>query len=378
MQITFDDFIHTGPDTLAGRYLRTFWSPVFRSQDLAPGDVVPVKIMCEKFSLYRGQDGAPHLMAPTCPHRGAPLYVGSVEGGSLRCMYHGWKYDGSGQCVEQPRQDPSLCSDVKVRSYPIHEYLGLIFAYLGEGEPPPFRRFADMEQPGVLETCDPEFWPCNYFNRLDNACDLAHVTFTHREAISRAGRPDRMGDGDLKVEETDYGIKCICENPKQITRFHMPNINLVMANVRVEGSMQDAATLAVDRLSWRVPVDDENTVSFSVDLMHVDGEEAERYKERRKRTLEVGKVASPTAMGEAILAGQLKEKDLDKSLSTATLFSVEDYLMQVGQGAVDRSKDRLGRVDIGVILMRKIWERELLAFAEGRTLKQWKAAGLRT
>ncbi len=110
----------------------------------------------------------------------------------------------------------------------------------------------------------------------------------------------------------------------------------------------------------------------------VDGEEAERYKERRKRTLELGKAASPAAMGEAILAGQIKEKDLDKSLSTATLFSVEDYLMQVGQGAVDRSKDRLGRIDIGVILMRKIWERELLAFAEGRSLKQWKTAGLRT
>ncbi len=378
MQLTFDDFIHTGPDRLAGRYLRTYWSPVYRSQDLSPGDVVPVKIMCEKFTLYRGQEGTPHLMAPTCPHRGAPLYVGFVEDDGLRCMYHGWKYDGSGQCVEQPREDPSICDTVKVRSYPTHEYLGLLFAYLGEGEPPPFRRFADMEQPGVLEACDPEFWPCNYFNRLDNACDQAHVTFTHREAILRAGRPDRMGDGDLKVEETDYGIKCIVENPKQFTRFHMPNINLVMANVRVEGSMQDAATLAVDRLSWRVPVDDENTVSFSVDLMHVDGEEAERYKERRKRTLERGKAASPTAMGEAILAGQIKEKDLDKSLSTATLFSVEDYLMQVGQGAVDRSKDRLGRIDMGVILMRKIWERELLAFAEGRPLKQWKTAGLRT
>jgi hypothetical protein len=110
----------------------------------------------------------------------------------------------------------------------------------------------------------------------------------------------------------------------------------------------------------------------------VEGEDAERYKERRKRTLERGKVVSPTAMGEAILAGKLKEKDLDKSLSTATLFSVEDYLIQVGQGVVDRSKDRLSRIDIGVILMRKIWERELLAFSEGRPLKKWKAASLRT
>jgi len=108
--------------------------------------------------------------------------------------------------------------------------------------------------------------------------------------------------------------------------------------------------------------------------MHVEGEEAVRYQERRKKTEELGKTISPTAMGEAILAGKIKEKDLDKGLSTATLFSVEDYLMQVGQGAVDRSKDRLGRNDIGVILLRKIWERELLAFAEGRPLKEWKTA----
>ncbi len=378
MQVSVNDFVHTGPDTLAGRYLRRFWSPVYRSQDLAPGDVVPVKIMCEKFSLYRGEEGTTHLMAPYCPHRWAPLYVGFVEGKDLRCMYHGWKFDGSGQCVEQPREEPSFCSTVKVRSYPTHEYLGLIFAYLGAGEPPPFRRFADLEKPGVLEPCNPEYWPCNYFNRLDNACDLAHVTFTHREAVLRASRTDRLGAGEVKVEETDYGIKCVCDEPLQITRFHMPNINLVKANVRVEGSLHDAATLEVDRLSWRVPVDDENTVSFSVDLMHVEGEAAERYRERRKKTEELVKTFSPTAMGEAILAGTIKEKELDSRLSTATLFSVEDYIMQVGQGNLDRSKDRLGRIDIGVILMRKIWERELQAMAEGRPLKEWKAAGLRT
>ncbi len=374
MRVTFDDFIHTGPETLAGRYLRTFWSPVYRSQDLATGDVVPVKIMCEIFSLYRGASGTPHLLAPTCAHRGAPLYVGSVEEDSLRCMYHGWRYDGAGQCLEQPREDPLLCSTVKVRAYPTHEYLGVIFAYLGEGEPPPFRRFPEMEKAGVLEACIPEHWPCNYFNRLDNACDLAHVTFTHREAISRAGRSDRFGAGEVKVQETDYGVRCRCEDPPQTVRFHMPNINLVKANVRVEGSMQDAATIPVDRLSWRVPVDDENTVSFSIDLMHVQGEEAARYRERRTKTEELGKAISPTAIGDAILAGKIKEKDLDKGLSTATLFSVEDYLMQVGQGVVDRSKDKLGRVDVGVMLMRKIWERELQAFAEGRPLKQWKTA----
>jgi 5,5'-dehydrodivanillate O-demethylase len=167
----------------------------------------------------------------------------------------------------------------------------------------------------------------------------------------------------------------VCDNPPQETHFHMPNTNLVRAHVRVEGSLEDAATLEVTRISWRVPVDDENTVSFSVDLTHVTGEEAEAYRQRRRETEELGQTLSPPVLGEAILAGKLREKDLDRRLSSATLFSVEDYLMQVGQGDVDRSLDRLGRIDVGVTLLRKIWQRELRALAGGRPVKPWNTSG---
>jgi 5,5'-dehydrodivanillate O-demethylase len=287
--------------------------------------------------------------------------------------------------VDQPGEDAEVrefkSSDVrelrgaKVRSYPTREYLGLIFGYFGEGEPAPFRQYADMDEPGVLEACLPEYWPCNYFNRIDNACDLAHVAFTHREALRRVGRLERLSTPPIKAEETDYGIHMSCDEPPHETHFHMPNINLVRAHGRVEGSLDDAATFEVTRISWRVPVDDENTVSLSVDLTHVAGEEAERYRRRRKETEELGQALSPPALGEAILAGKLREKDLDRRLSTATLFSVEDYLMQVGQGALDRSQDRLGRIDVGVFLLRKIWQRELKTLAEGGPIKRWGNKG---
>jgi len=337
--------------------------------------VVPVKLLGEKFALYRGETGAAHLLAWRCAHRGAPLYVGEVEEDCLRCMYHGWKYDGSGQCTEQPGEENSLAFRAGVKSYPTREYLGLIFAYFGEGEPPLFRQFADMDEPGVLEACVPEYWPCNYFNRIDNACDQAHVAFTHREALMRAKRLDRIGSPIIKTEETEYGVHTRCDNPPQETHFHMPNTNLVRAHVRVEGSLEDAASLEVTRISWRVPVDDENTVSLSVDLTHVTGEDAEKYRERRKETEELAQALSPPAMGEAILAGKVREKDLDGRLSSAALFSVEDYLMQVGQGVLDRSQDRLGRIDVGVLLLRKIWQRELKAMVEGRPVKPWLSSG---
>src|SRR5919202_5128287 len=96
------DSAHTGPGTLAGRFMRRFWQPVYLARELAPGYAKPIKIMSEEFTLYRGEDGAPHVVAFRCAHRGTQLSTGWVEGDCIRCFYHGWKYDGSGQCVEMP------------------------------------------------------------------------------------------------------------------------------------------------------------------------------------------------------------------------------------------------------------------------------------
>ena len=114
----YADFFHTGPGTLAGRYLRTFWHPVSRVKDLAPGKAVPIKFLGERFTLYRGEGGTPYLVDFHCPHRGAQLSAGWVEGESIRCRYHGWRFDGTGQCVEQPGEDESFASKVNINSYP--------------------------------------------------------------------------------------------------------------------------------------------------------------------------------------------------------------------------------------------------------------------
>src|SRR5437879_2579298 len=141
----YSDFVHTGPGTLAGRFMRGFWQPVHRAEDLPSGRTKPIKIMSEEFTLYRGEGGAPHVVANRCAHRGTQLSTGWVEGDCVRCFYHGWKYDGTGQCVEQPAEDASFPAKVRIRAYPTEEYLDLIWAYLGEGEAPPLRRFPQLE-----------------------------------------------------------------------------------------------------------------------------------------------------------------------------------------------------------------------------------------
>jgi 5,5'-dehydrodivanillate O-demethylase len=381
------DLVHTGPGTLAGRYLRTFWQPVYRAEDLPSGTAAPIRIMSEDFTLYRGESGTPHLSASRCAHRGTQLSSGWVEGDSIRCRYHGWKYDGEGQCVEQPGESSDVQEfkgsnvqglGVKIRSYPVKEYLGIIFAYLGEGEPPPFRRHPDFEREGVVEAGLPEYWPCNYFNRLDNACDSAHVAFTHRESGRRTGRTERLGIRKVWAEETDYGIRRAFQLPGAAAayhHFHMPNINQTRSALRVEGSLADAATLMVDRIFWRLPVDDERCVSFVVDLVPLTGEAAEAYRRRRNEARESVAV-SPNEVARTVLEGRMSLEDVPAEMPIYYLFWIEDYVVQVGQGILaPRAEDRLGRMDQGVLLLRKIWERELKALAAGRPLKSWRASG---
>jgi 5,5'-dehydrodivanillate O-demethylase len=374
----YRDFEHTGPGTLAGRYMRSFWQPVYRAEDLAPGAAVPIWIMSEDFTLYRGHGGALHLVAFRCAHRGTQLSTGWVEEDCIRCRYHGWKYDGSGRCVEQPGEDASFAEKVKIPSYPVREYLGLIFAYLaypGDGEPPPFRRYPQFEVPGLLITLPPERWPCNYFSRLDNDPDAGHVLFTHQESIQRAQRSGLYPDRGVGAELTPYGVRIIVRvtgQPLDYLYSYQPNVNQIRVRTGVASARgEEEKRVWEDRMTWAVPIDDESSFRFEVNLVHVSGVAAGALeKSRREETERVKDFANK--WGEKVLAGQLSIEDLGREFSTYEMFRVEDYVCQVGQGRIaNRSEERLGHVDVGVVLRRKLWERELKALAEGRPLAEW-------
>ena len=363
------DFAHTGPGTLAGRYLRRFWQPVYRSDALPAGRAKPIQVMSEQLTLYRGEGGEPHLVAFRCAHRGTQLSTGWVEGDDIRCFYHGWKYGADGRCLEQPAEPEPFCQKVRIRSYPVREYLGLIFAYLGEGDPPPMWSFPEFEGDGILRLTGPQVWPCNYFNRIENSLDHVHGAFVHRRRV------DGYGLGEIpKVlgHETEYGIKTIGIRTGHVRmqHFHIPNLNYRTpwaAPSQAAASEVDPEGGVSAQLAWRVPVDDFSCASYVVTYAErgrLDPELAEGRAAARRN-------GGPTAaeLAESILRGELAVEDVREASS---ITNIEDYVAQVGQGTIaDREHERLGRSDVLVILLRQILSREMRNLAEGKPLKRW-------
>src|SRR3977135_4110169 len=119
--ITETDFEHTGQGRPAGYLLRQRWQPVSAADELVTGQAVPLKILHLELTLYRGEDGAAHVIAGRCAHRGVLLSVGMVEGACIRCRYHGWQYDETGQCVDQPAEPKGFAEKIRIASYPVEE-----------------------------------------------------------------------------------------------------------------------------------------------------------------------------------------------------------------------------------------------------------------
>ena len=367
------DVAYTGPGTIAGRYMRLFWQPVYVSDALPSGRAVPIRIMSEQCTLYRGETGSAHVLAFRCAHRGTQLSTGWVEGDNIRCFYHGWKYDGSGQCIEQPAEPEPFSEKVRLRSYPAEEYAGLIFAYFGEGEPPPLPRHPELEgEDAIVEARASLVYPCNYFNRIDNATDMSHTTFAHFGLHSSPDGGFEFNPPRIEAHETDYGAVIVGEYPgdgaQKVHHYFMPNYNEF--GLRAE---DPAETRGRVRFSWKVPLDDSHAVNFLATRVYLTGEAAERHRSRRARADgggdQRGSEESPVELVESMLAGRLYVQDLAARSEGVAL---GDLTTMVGQGVIaDRANDRLGRSDAGVILVRKMWERELRALEQGRPLKRW-------
>jgi 5,5'-dehydrodivanillate O-demethylase len=248
----------------------------------------------------------------------------------------------------------------------VREYLGLVFAYLGDGEPPPLPRYAKFEDPDISLDVAGLRRICNYFNNIENSLDNAHVRFVHRRHRDAAQDQIVLGDPVISVEESDWGIRRYVKYPdgKDLTFFFgMPNINYI------NGQVVDPVIKRADVMVFKVPVDDENHIHFEVRAIPMTGEPGLAWIEER-RALRAKAEQDRPKLVRAILAGKLRLSDIDPNRIDFVM--LEDELAQTGQGAIAvRGNEHLGRSDRGVFLLRKIWQRELKNLAEGRPVKQW-------
>jgi phenylpropionate dioxygenase-like ring-hydroxylating dioxygenase large terminal subunit len=172
---------------------------------LKPGWAKRIQILNEHYTLFRGQSGEAHLVQDRCPHRNTQLSIGWVEQDAIRCFYHGWKFAADGTCLEQPCEKANFAGKVAIRAYPTREYLGFIFAYLGEGAAPAFPRYPEIEEDNGFPLWNSKWdLPHNFFQRMENDLDEAHVHFVHKTSADEATELSVLPDFDAK--ETDYGI----------------------------------------------------------------------------------------------------------------------------------------------------------------------------
>jgi 5,5'-dehydrodivanillate O-demethylase len=359
------DFSATGPGTPAGRYLRCFWQPVYHGCDLPAGRAVPLRIMSEDFTLYRGESGTVFLTEARCPHRGTQLSTGRVEDDALRCFYHGWKFAAGGSCIEQPAEESSFCDKIRLKARPVLEYLGLVFAWLGEGPPPALPRYLEFEMFDGLVEIDSYLRDCNYFQNLENALDMSHVGFTHGD--NRAAFAGIGLGRSLDAEESAWGVTYTFTRPdggKRVQQFGMPNV------FHMTALPNDPDIGWQESLFWWVPIDDGRHVQFSLHRVPVFGEAAERVDARRqKRRTDIDRAHQEVC--EQILSGLCSLAEIDTS--RVDLVRLQDDIAQIGQGrTADRDAERLGRADIGITAIRRLWRRELGSMRDGKPLKTWQ------
>ena len=246
-----DLITRTSPGTAAGALLRRYWQPAALADELSGNrPVKPVRLMGEDLVAFRDDKGRYGLLGRHCPHRGTDLAYGRLEDGGLRCAFHGWLFDVNGTCLQTPAEpdNSNLCANIRQKSYPVVERSGILFAYLGPGEPPAFPQFDCFIAPPTHTFAFKGMIDCNWLQSLEVGIDPAHTSFLHRffededpdKGYGKMFR-DTSKDSDMpmtkimrefprpriEVEPTDYGFRLITLRQISDDKAHVRVTNLI-------------------------------------------------------------------------------------------------------------------------------------------------------
>ena len=364
-----DRITRVGAGTPGGTLFRRYWLPAALAEELPERDGPPIRVrlLGEKLVAFRDSDGVVGLMEDACPHRRAPMFFGRNEECGLRCVYHGWKFDCSGQCVEAPAERAGFERNVQIPVFPTGEAFGLIYGFFGDDEPPQFPPYPESYGEGIIEARPIEHVPCNYLQSFENSMDEVHVAFTHSPGGSHA-----LLAQDLPIitaEETAWGMMRYGKRPSGMVRHTLhiaPNIVRVIVPPPV----------GMDGVVWPeisfhfTPVDDENHLWVRTAKYRMTGTDVDVFRQKREE-LYARRAAAPAveSIVEDIWSGRIAYNDVRHP----ELAVVQDIAVQAGQGKItDREAETLGRSDAGIAVWRRILERELQIIADGGQPKKWE------
>ena len=359
--VTNADIPHVGPGTLAGEWLRRYWLVVGTVAELRD---IPqaLKVLDEDLVLFRDLKGNVGLIGKSCAHRGTSLEYGDIDDRGIRCPYHGWLYDVSGNCLEQPAEpkESTFYQKVKHLSYPVRELGGLIFAYMGPNanNPPPLPRYSPLIDRGGIRQIEPmRHFEYNWFNFYENSADPSHVLILH--SSSNYGEQtwgDRFFSKDdppsYEPFETAYGMKMVIKKPgaSEDTEIvdemslALPSIlqvgdtEFVHAKVDPKVLMREGSHF--EHTMFLTPNDDHHFMIFTVD--YYTGSERgifEKLGELRKK--EVPKQ-------------EVKPYDRRKHMPFRGNIRQEDIVTQGTQGLLGERDEHLGTSDRGIIMLRRM------------------------
>jgi phenylpropionate dioxygenase-like ring-hydroxylating dioxygenase large terminal subunit len=359
-----------GPGTVMGDLMRQYWLPAIRSDELTPdGSPLRVMLLGEPLIGYRTASGSVGLIQNACPHRGASLFFGRNEEEGLRCVYHGWKFDVSGACVDMPSEpaESNFKSKVRAKSYPTKERNGIIWAYMGPREvPPPLPHFeANMVEGSKVSTVLRE---CNWMQALEGDIDTVHFMFLHYGHLKLEDTYEggffnyqvKNRAAGYAVADTDFGAVYGAYRPAEEDTNYWRIANFLFPFY----SQVPPGTLAVKRQfrAW-VPMDDDQVMFWTVIApmeAYVDND-PERPKRVFKRVQDMQPDTTdwfgrsrPIAQAENDFLLDREFQMSGESYTGLPSVFLEDQAITESMGTIyDRTHEHLGTSDSMIIRVRR-------------------------
>ena len=375
-----DLLTQTGPGTPGGTLFRSYWLPALLAEELPENECAPVrvKLLSERLLAFRDTQGRYGLIDEFCAHRGVSMWFGRNEENGLRCPYHGWKYDVTGQCVEVPSEpaESGYCKRIKLKSYPLVERGGILWTFMGDpAKQPALPEFEFALVPSAHRFVAKRLQECNWLQALEGGIDSSHVSWLHRGELNSdplfkgsKGNQYNLNDARPVFEVVEspgglyIGVRRNAENGHyywRITPWVMPSFTMIppRGNHPVHGHF------------W-IPIDDHNCWTWSFDY-HVQRAltEAEVQAMRDGKGIYVQFVPGsyrPLANKDNDYLMDRAAQKAGRTFSGVAGIAMQDASLQESMGPiVDRTKENLVGTDNGIIMARHRMLKAIKAMENG-------------